>query len=131
MIYLFLEAGIIRLKRSRELLKSNIFLGICVQPSLIVDNRIIGVGQHSHIWDTLAFYGLPAGILNIYLYLKPFIMKFREGQNFRTMSLVTGAATMILLYANNYSASICFVAYFVFPLVLDYINKTNKVKEVG
>lgn len=118
------------IEQSQALLKSNPLLGTCIQPGLTVGQRIIGVGQHSHFWDTLAFYGLPAGLLNVYLCVRPFVMKFREGGRFRSISLVVGAAVMILFYANNYTASICFAAYFVFPLIFDYLNQANPKQEV-
>ena len=114
------------IERSRELFQTNFLLGTCVKPGLTAGGMILGVGQHSHIWDTLAFYGLPAGFLGIYLYIKPFWDKWKEGGQYRGIALVVGAAAMILLYANNYSASICFVAYFVFPMVFDYLKPAEE-----
>lgn len=91
------------------------------------DGILVGFGQHSHILDTFALYGLPIGALNIFVILKPFYGT--DGKKIKYGKPLNGsmAVCVVGIYLfNNATPSVAFGFCLMYPL----IRELYKPKEV-
>ena len=86
------------------------------------------LGQHSHILDTLAIWGMIFGYVNIRILFLPFTKERRiKCKPLWTVMLLN---VIIIFLFNNAINSVAFAMYWVFPFVCDYYGK-EKIEERG
>lgn len=114
-----------------QLLENPIF-GILTKPLVRVGEGVSGFGQHSLIIDTFALFGLGIGLLQIFIYVQPFILRIKPKNQttISSMALVFVVIFMILITINNATPSIGLAAFFVFPTFYDWVNSSNKNKKI-
>jgi len=82
-----------------------------------------GFGQHSHILDTFALYGIGIGIMTIYFLFLPFRKKDRTEDTGFMLAILTSA--VVVYFFNNATNSVAFAIGIVYPYVRDTIRKTE------
>jgi len=118
-----LEARSYTYNRSLEaFLESPIFGD--VNKELSTNIGLTGFGQHSQILDCFALFGFFIGILQLYLFCKPFIIRMRTTDaTLKKLSFIILTIFVLLIFFNNITPSIGFAAFFVFPTAYDWIKE--------
>lgn len=112
------------LQLSFETLIKNPILGVFADDYYGL-NPMYKLGQHSHILDTLAIWGLIIGGLNIYILFLPF--KKTRIKNRGKVLTVPMLVTSIIIYGfNNAINSVSIIIFLVYPYVFfQYNEKEN------
>jgi hypothetical protein len=111
------------------LLSINAFLdnpvfGILTKPIGFTDGYLNGFGQHSQILDTFALYGAGIGILQLYIYFRPFISRLKSAKGYISgFSLLLMIVFFAMVTFDNATPSIGFAAFFIFPTAYDWLHE--------
>ena len=92
-----------------------------------VQSILNSTGQHSHIMDTYAFYGVIIGTVNIFVLLAPF--KNMNGVWIKKAKALNNAMFICVLgiyFFNNATSSIALAFTIVFPLVRENFDMENQ-----
>lgn len=113
------------MKLSIDAFKDNFLFGLIGNQTLGFDGQYLdGLGQHSHILDTFAFYGVFIGIWTVYIISMPFIDK-KNSYSRRTTAL--NCSMMICIFSlflfNNATSSIACVSGLVMPAIKEKYNE--------
>ena len=114
-------------QKSISVFKNNPFFGIISQP-LPVDSsgKLIAFGQHSQILDTMALFGIPFGLFQLYIYLKPLKDRITIGyKKYNMLTIATILCFLVISIFNNLTPSIGFAVFFIFPTINVIINKNK------
>jgi len=110
--------------KSFELIFKHPFLGILTKPLIRVGDGVVGFGQHSQILDTFALYGIPLGVVQVYIYFKPLISRMKQpGGGISSFAFLIALLTGVIFTMNVATPSIGFAIFFIFPVVYDYVNQ--------
>ncbi|VDN46216.1 membrane protein of unknown function [Petrocella atlantisensis] len=103
--------------------------GLVISPIQSSGGFLTGFGQHSHFVDTLALYGLFIGVLNIYIILYPFFIRFDKKRELFSLNLSMLISVLIIFSFNNVTPSIGFGIFFVYPVFYDWVMelKNNNI----
>ena len=104
----------------------NLLGGLIVKPIGSSGGFLVGFGQHSHFMDTFALYGLVIGILNVYIILYPFFIRFKENHMLFSLNLSMLMSVLIIFSLNNVTPSIGFVIFFMYPVFYDWVIELKK-----
>ena len=110
---------------SLKLVYEHPLFGIVLSPLHRVGTGVTGFGQHSQIIDTFALFGLPVGLLQLYLLYSPLVKFINFRDRTSSISLVIFLVMLILSTFNNLTPSIGFAVYFLYPVLHDEIFKTH------
>ena len=111
-------------KKSFELIFKHPFFGILTKPLIKVGDGVAGFGQHSQILDTFALYGIPLGLVQVYIYFKPLISRLKlPGGGISSFAFLIALHTGVIFTMNVATPSIGFAIFFIFPVVYDYVNQ--------
>lgn len=116
------------LLESMTAFKKNPLLGMMGSQTLSYsDGTLSGLGQHSHILDTFAFYGIGIGLWMVYVILIPFIDKKGKGiHQTSSLNCAMMVCTLLLYLFNNATDSIAIVVGIVMPTVREiYSNNVD------
>ncbi|MDO8949069.1 MAG: glycosyltransferase [Actinomycetota bacterium] len=107
-------------------------LGLTATRIEMYEGYLTGFGQHSHIFDTFALFGFPAGLVSIYVLFMPFKRRLKN-KRMRVLSVPFVFSYAVILFFNNATPSLAIAAYFIFPLVFDRIDETtgNRATDVA
>ncbi|MBQ0142526.1 MAG: hypothetical protein KBT06_06995, partial [Prevotellaceae bacterium] len=85
------------------------------------------IGRHSNILDTFAIFGFVIGVLFVMLFAMPFMTIYRLSHTYeqKLFVITIGVLFFMLMYNNNATASMGFVAFFIFPFTFDYLTEKN------
>lgn len=85
------------------------------------------LGQHSYVLDTFALYGLFLGIYSFWILWMPFHSRIskRYSYKLRVYSCTVGIVFISLITFNNMTASMGYMAFFVFPTVFAYLKQNE------
>lgn len=106
--------------------KEHFFLGM-VADTASGYLELAKLGQHSHILDTMAIWGVLWGSINIKILFSPFNRKKRSKNAAFTAAMLV--VTIIIFGFNNAVNSVAFVISIVYPFVTDYYNKERQLSE--
>lgn len=110
--------------KSFELIFKHPFFGILTKPLIRVGDGVTGFGQHSQILDTFALYGIPLGLVQVYIYFKPLISRIKQfGGGISSFAFLIALLTGVIFTMNVATPSIGFAIFFIFPVVYDYVNQ--------
>lgn len=110
--------------KSFELIFKHPFFGILTKPLLRVGDGVAGFGQHSQILDTFALFGIPLGLLQVYIYFKPLVERLRlKSRQISSFTVLIIILTGVIFTMNVATPSIGFAIFFIFPVVYDYLNQ--------
>lgn len=102
----------------------NPLLGILGSGRLDVSGKnLYGFGQHSHIFDTFALYGLIIGLLGIIVLVQPFRKNGRWVAEDRYFTAAIAVNMLFIYVFNNVTDSIAVIFTILFPLVRDYFEQ--------
>ena len=88
--------------------------------------QLIAFGQHSQIIDTFALFGFPLGLLQLYIYTKPFRDRITYGyRKYNILTILIMISFLCVSVFNNVTASIGFAVFFIYPTINELINKKN------
>jgi hypothetical protein len=86
------------------------------------------IGQHSHIMDTFAFFGLFIGIFMLYIMFLPFYIRIiKQEHGLKVFALTVCLVFFILIAANNLTPTMGYAAFFVFPTVFDILKNKRQI----
>ena len=101
--------------------------GAISAPSLGPKIDVFAHGNHSHFFDTTAYYGIFVLVLQLYVYSFPIIELLRKYQIYRS-TIITGYILFIILVVlNNITPSIAFAIYFVTPTMIEYYDREMQI----
>jgi hypothetical protein len=100
-------------------------LGLSATKITTAGGYITGFGQHSHILDTFALFGLVVGAANMYVLLWPFSGRLKNRRLIGLTIPVLFSYTVILVF-NNATPSLAVAACLVFPLAFRVGMSTAK-----
>lgn len=108
----------------------NPFFGIVFSKMKMNDGYYVGFGQHSHILDTFALYGLFVGFIYFILLIFPFINEFKK-YNKNIVLLIVSIIMLSIFIFNNGTDAIAFSLFLAFPTLFDnklkYENRSVKL----
>ena len=110
--------------------KYPIFGTIASSTAVSTRSVLSGVGQHSHLLDTFAFFGLFIGTINVFVMLRPFkddngkIIKRGKALNAAMLVCMIG-----ILFFNNATDSIATAFGIAFPLVREIYHPEAQLYE--
>lgn len=120
-----------RMAESIDAAIKNPFLGLIVSSDLNISGEgLTGFGQHSHILDTFALYGIGIGLVNVFVMLRPF--KDDNGKRIKrgkALNIAMFVAMAGVLFFNNATDSIAVIFGIVFPLVREIYNPEEQLNE--
>lgn len=115
---------------SFELIIKHPFFGILTKPLIRVGDGVLGFGQHSQILDTFALFGIPLGLVQVYIYFKPLISRIKQhGQRISSFAFLITLLSGVIFTMNVATPSIGFAVFFIFPVVYDYLNQEYLTQE--
>jgi len=114
------------LKKSVKTFVENPIFGVMTSGE-VLRMQFDGLGQHSHILDTLAIWGVIFGSVNIRILFLPFTKERRI--ICRPLWTVVWLDIIIIFLFNNAINSVAFVLHWVFPFVCDYYKKEKIMME--
>lgn len=110
--------------KSLETFIKNPFFGVSVQ-DMRYKSIYDEVGGHSHIFDTLAIWGVLIGCFNIKVIFSPFNKKRLEG-NIAVLSIPMLITILVLFGFNNAVNSISSIIYLLYPYICEVtVNENN------
>ena len=86
---------------------------------------IFEAGNHSHVLDTMAYFGVLISMFQVYIYVEPFNRMTKRFGGHRTMIQLVIALFIILAVLNNISPSIGYAVYFIMPTIMERIRQEN------
>jgi uncharacterized membrane protein YkgB len=73
--------------------------------------------------DTFALYGAGIGVLQLYIYLQPFISRLRVARGYISgFPLLMMVIFLVMVTFDNATPSIGFAAFFIFPTAFDWLH---------
>lgn len=111
-------------------LKKHPITGVIVDS--VLDKDDIGIiGKHSVVLDSLATFGIIIGGFFIILLLLPFRLLFSRENLYerKVYVLLFVISYFLLMYNNNLTAAMGFIAYLIFPMSLEYLRRID-IKQV-
>ncbi len=85
-------------------------------------SNVIKIGNHSHFIDTFAFFGLGIGLLQLHIYLFPFIKQLKFEGEYNATIFVLMIITIVVLTLNIITVSIGFAIFFILPTLKSYLG---------
>ena len=101
----------------------NILFGIVVKPIEFSGGYLVGFGQHSFIFDTLALFGMIIGSLTIFIYFWPLVKQIKKSSLNRALKIAILISATILFVFNNATISIGYALYFIYPYYLARLSQ--------
>ncbi|MHB1010283.1 MAG: hypothetical protein ACYC1E_13820 [Propionibacteriaceae bacterium] len=80
---------------------------------------LIGFGQHSHLLDTFALFGLGMGLLQLVILFRVFVIRNRGHGDRIVLSLPVALVAIIVLGMDNAAPAFGLVVYLIYPYVID------------
>ena len=126
--YILLNSGYIELSIGSRLDRLQITIDIIQSyplGGLIFSGKIALAGEHSFILDGFAYFGVFGGLLNfLFFVLIPFGI-INKNSKIRTSAAksITMILFIVLLFLNNLTSSIAFVAFFLIMITDSYENE--------
>lgn len=100
---------------------NNPILGTVGNPQIDVLSFQTSAGQHSHLIDTFAFLGFLPGIAQIYIIIKPYLIRLR-GSFLNELTLSVLYSVIMIFTFNTVTPSMGIVTSLIFPVVYDSIK---------
>lgn len=107
------------MKGSIDTFKMYPIFGAVGGANFYVENSILkGIGQHSYILDTFAFFGFGLGVWSLYVIAQPYRDKrWKKSSNNVALTVAMGICIFSLFLFNNATESIALVSGIVMPLI--------------
>ena len=88
-----------------------------------VIEEIINLGNHSHLLDTFAIYGLGFGILQVYIYIIPLLTRINKINGYYESQAILICIVFFMFFTLNVmTPSVGFAVYFIYPTTWDWIH---------
>lgn len=100
--------------------------GAVLDKNTSAQGYIIGVGQHSEIFDTFAFFGLGIGLIEIYILFHPYVTRFQSNLSF--LFFIEFTLIIILFFFNEANPSMGLAIFLVLPTIADRYILEKKAK---